>query len=169
MMEVLQYHPSEWDKAFLSEKDNLLFLLPQFKFNVEHIGATSIPNCRSFRNVDILLSLNRFEDILTVAMLLNSKDYKEIKELSSVDCVVLTKRTKVNGCGITLRVVEYASLTYNRFIAFKTLLRESFDKTQKYNLFRETLFKESDRNISKYNQVKYDYINSVIDENYKFE
>ena len=83
-MEVLQYHPSDWDKAFLSEKDNLFFLLPQFKFNVEHIGATSIPNCRSFRNIDILLSLNRFEDILTVAMLLNSKDYKEIKEFDEL-------------------------------------------------------------------------------------
>ena len=169
MEEVLQYHPSDWDKVFISERDNLLFLLPQFKFNVEHIGATSIPNCRSFRNVDILVSLNRFEDLLTVGMLLNSKDYKEIKELSTSDCVVLSKRTKVNGYGVTVRVVEYASMTYNRFIAFKTLLRESFDRTQKYNLFRETLFEETDRDITKYNKIKYDYINSIIDENFKFE
>ena len=169
-MEYLEYHPVDWDKAFISERDNLLFLLPQFKVNIEHIGATSINNCRSFRNIDILVSAHEFTDVHTIAMMLCSKEYKELKELSTMDCVVLVKKYKVNKrYGVTVRVVQYASNIYNRFISFKLLLKDSYDRVQKYNFFREQLFKQVNFNIAEYNKVKYDYINSLIDDNYKFE
>ncbi len=170
IMEYLEYHPVDWDKAFISERDNLLFLLPQFKVNVEHIGATSVNNCRSFRNVDILVSTHNFTDIHTIAMMLCSKEYKELKELSTIDCVVLVKKYKVNKrYGVTVRVVQYASNIYNRIVSFKLLLKDSYDRVQKYNLFREQLFKQVNSNIAEYNKVKYDYINSLLDDNYKFE
>ena len=168
-MEYLQYTPVKWDKAFASERDNLLFCIPNIKINVEHIGATSVPNCRSFRNVDILVSVHNFVDISIVAMLLLSKEYREIKEMSTIDCVVLVKKQKVYGCGITVRVVEYASMIYRRIMAFKQILRSSFDRAIKYNQFRETLFERHHTDVTKYNEAKYDYINSLIDERYKFE
>lgn len=169
IMDYLQYTPTKWDKAFASERDNILFYIPNIKINVEHIGATSIPNCRSFRNVDILVSVHNFVDISTVSMLLQSKDYKELKELSSIDCVVLVKKQKVYGCGITVRVVEYASMLYRKIMAFKAILRSSFDRTILYNQFRETLFAKNHKDIKKYNEVKYAYINGLVDERYKFE
>ena len=104
-MEIFEYKPQQWEQAFASEIDNLLFNLSQFKFNIEHIGATSINNCRSFRNVDILLSTKNFVDVSTIAMMLESKDYKRLPELSTIDCIVLVKKSKVYVCGITLRVV----------------------------------------------------------------
>ena len=168
-MEIFEYKPQQWEQAFASERDNLLFNLPQFKFNVEHIGATSINNCRSFRNVDILLSTKNFVDSSTIAMMLESKDYKRLPELSTIDCIVLVKKSKVFGCGITLRVMEYASLTYRRFLAFKTLLRESYARVQKYNEFRKTLFTRVNHDIKKYNEGKINYINNLLEENYKFE
>ena len=168
-MPYLEYKPELWSKIFVAERDNLHFLLPQFRFNVEHIGATSVANCRSFRNVDILVSVHNFVDISTVAMLLLSKEYREIKEMSTIDCVVLVKKQKVYGCGITVRVVEYASMIYRRIMAFKQILRSSFDRAIKYNQFRETLFERYHTDINKYNEAKYDYINSLIDERYKFE
>ena len=168
-MDLLDYKPTEWGKAFSKEKDNLLFLLPQYRFNVEHIGATAVNSCRSFRNVDILISVHNFSDIYTLAMILNSSEYKEIRELSSLDCVVLVKRTKVEGVGITLRIVEYASDIYNRFCAFMILLRESYDRVQKYNNFRETLIQQYPNDIKKYNEAKIDYINSIIDSKFKFK
>lgn len=93
-MPYLEYKPELWSKIFVAERDNLHFLLPQFRFNVEHIGATAVANCRSFRNVDILLSVHDFKDISTVSMLLASKEYKVIEEYSTVECIVLVKRYK---------------------------------------------------------------------------
>lgn len=167
--EVLAYNHKDWSKAFQMERDNILFLLPQYKITIEHIGATSVNNCRSFRNVDILVSVHNFADVYTITMLLASKEYKELPELSDINCRVLAKKHKVNDCGVTVRVVEYASDTYNRFISFKLFLKDSFDAVQKYNLFREALFEKVEHNISEYNRIKYDYINSLLDENYKFE
>ena len=166
---ILSFKSADWEKAFSIEKDNLLFLLPQYKMNIEHIGATSINNCRSFRNVDILISVNNFADIYTIAMLLASKEYKELPELGNINCRLLVKRHKVNGCGVTVRVVEYASETYRRFIMFRTLLNEDYNKVQGYNYFRENLIKKVEFDIAEYNRIKYDYINSFLDENCKFE
>ena len=166
---LLSYDIEKWKTAFNQEKTNILFLLPNYKVNVEHIGATSVNNCRSFRNVDILVSTSNFADIYTIAMILGTKDYKELNELSDLNCRVLARRNKINGCGVTIRVVEYASLTYNRFISFKLYLNDSYEHVQKYNYFREALFEKTNHNISEYNKIKYDYINAVLDENYKFE
>ena len=168
-MEVLQYHPVMWEKAFISERDNLRFELPKFRVTIEHIGATSVNNCRSFRNVDILLSVHNFEDIFTVAMILGSKDYRELRDLNTIDCVVLAKKTKVYGFGVTVRVVQYASNFYNRINCFQIYLKESRARVLRYNEYREVLFEKVHRNIAEYNRIKYDYINSIIDENFKFE
>lgn len=169
IMEVLEYHPTTWEKVFATEVNNLRFNLPKFRFNIEHIGATSVNNCRTFRNVDILLSVHDFKDIYTISMILQSKEYREVKEMSTVDCVVLSRKAKLYGCGVTLRIVQHASPTYNRFICFQIYLKESFTRVMKYNEFRETLFEQVKYNINEYNKVKYDYINSLIDENFKFE
>lgn len=167
-MQILRYRPKEWVKAFKSERSNLLFLLPQFKMNIEHIGATAVPNCRSFRNVDILISVHDFADISTIAMLLQTKEYVLVDQ-SDINCVVLAKKRKVLGERITVRVVQYASDTFNRFHAFDIYLRESIENVYHYNIFRENLFRETAYDIKRYNETKYDYINSHIDEMFKFE
>ena len=165
----LDFRPNEWDKAFISERNNLLFLLPQFKINVEHIGATSVNGCRSFRNVDIMISVHDFIDLQTIAMLLESKEYRLIKELSSMDVLVLVKKKKVNKVAVTVRVVQYASNFYNRAKAFKVLLQENYQRVEKYNKYRDELIQKVGYDIAKYNEIKYNYINSLIDENFKFE
>lgn len=169
MMSYLEYKPAIWDKIFVNEKANLHFHLPQYKFNVEHIGATSVPNCRSFRNVDIMISLHDFKDIHTVALLLATKEYKIIKERSTPDCMVLAKTQKYQKVGVTIRIVQYAGRWFNRCHAFLTLLRENYDRVIKYNNFREELFVKVNGNIAQYNQIKGNYINSIIDDNFKFE
>ena len=167
--EYLDYKPELWDKAFISERNNLIFALPDFKMNIEHIGATSVNSGRSFRNVDILLSVSNFADIYTIAMLLETKGYKEIRELSTLGVVVLVKQKKVNRQTITLRVVQYGEEFYRRALAFKTLLQESSDRIQRYNIFREELIKEVNLDIASYNKTKYEYINNLVDEHFKFE
>lgn len=166
-MELLRFRPKSWHQAFLSEKNTLYFYLPQFKMNVEHIGATSVPNCRTFRNVDILISVPQLEDISTVAMLLATKGYKVVDD-SNYECIVLVKKATVYGERITVRVTEYASLIYRRHILFKTYLENSYDNVQKYNIFRDHLFREVRGDMKRYNEAKIEYINNHIDEMFKF-
>ena len=166
-MDVLRYRPVAWVKAFQNEKSTLHFLLPQFRMNVEHVGATSVPGCRSFRNVDILISVSNFSDISTISMLLQTKGYNLIDD--NYKCVVLVKKKRVNGERITIRVVEYASQEYLRIVMFKTYLLDRIDNVNKYNIYREKLFADCGRNVIKYNEQKYDYINNHVDEMFKFE
>lgn len=167
IMDVLRYRPVAWVKAFQNEKSNLYFLLPQFRMNIEHVGATSVPGCRSFRNVDILISVSELKDISTISMLLQTKGYNLIDD--DYKCTTLVKKQRVNGERITVRIVEYASKEYLRITMFKTYLNDRVDNVNKYNIFREKLFEDCNRDVKKYNEQKYDYINNHIDEMFKFE
>lgn len=169
IMDYLEYHPSEWVKIFKSEYSNIHFLVPDLKYNVEHIGATSINSCRSFRNVDILISTSSLADIYTIAMLLGVSEYKELKELSTEDCVVMIKKKKYKKIGVTIRIMEYGSTKYVRFKAFKQLLQSDYNFVIKYNYFREELFKTVNFDITKYNEGKINYIESQLNEHFKFE
>lgn len=168
-VEYLEYRPTEWDNIFKKEFNNIHFLLPDMKVYVEHIGATSVNGCRSFRNVDVLVSTQNFADIYTAKMLLCIDEYKEIPELGNENCVVLVRKKKYGQIGVTVRVVEYGSETYLRFKAFKAILQEDYERTLKYNHYRELFFRQVDKDIKKYNEGKYLYINNLIDENWKFE
>lgn len=168
-VEYLDYLPTEWDRIFKKEYNNIHFLLPDMKIYVEHIGATSINGCRSFRNVDVLVSTQNFADIFTAKMLLCIDEYKELPELNKEDMVVLIRKKKYGSIGVTVRIVEYGSETYLRFIAFKNILHDDYERVLKYNHYRELFFKQVDKDIKKYNEDKYLYINNLIDENWKLE
>lgn len=165
----LNYNPRAWEKAFKEEKNNLLYFLANKKVTIEHIGATSIANCRSNHNVDILISVPKMPDIYTIEALLLSKGYREIKEFSTKDCLVLVKKSKVLDQSITIRIAEYASMIFNRIHAFKIVLKDEYDRVQRYNAFREELLDQCGKNWRKYHRIKVDYINSMIDEYFRFE
>ena len=168
-MKFLFFDPKGWTETFIDEKNNLLYYLKDYKVAVSHIGSTSYPGGRSNRNVDLLVSVTSLKDLSSVLVRLQSKKYKLIESSDNGDLYVLVGPSKVLGYGVTVRLMEYASTIYNRYQAFASLLKEDQDKVRRYNEFRLELVEKYGANWVKYNRLKQDYINMVIDENYKFE
>lgn len=168
-MANFEYQPEKWSDAFNQEKINLKFILGDIKVSIEHIGATSIPVCMSAKNVDILLSINDIIDATTVQNLLCNREYRLVPQYSDVDCLVLVKKTKVLGYGITLRIMQYASQRYNEFKAFKTYLMEDRSRVRAYNRFREELLKKCGADFETYRLTKQNYIEGIVKENFRFE
>ena len=165
---ALRFDPRGWTEAFKEEKNNLLFYLKSFKVAIKHIGATSYAGGMSNRNVDILIATSTFEDISSIQVRLESKGYKVISK-DQKDLVMLKSAKKVNGYGITIRVMEYASPIFNRFNAFETLLKENNRRVVAYNKYREEIYRRHYQNFDRYQQLKFNYINHLIDEKFRFE
>lgn len=168
-MNSLRFDPKGWEQTYITERNNLLYLLSNFDIAIEQIGATSIPSGRSNRNVDILVVANSIPDVSSITLKLQNSGYKYLNYLSDHEISTLVKQSKVKGYGITLRVVLNASMIHQRFNAFKMFLKEDYKNIKHYNNFREELLKKYKRDWKSYYRRKRDYINMVIEENVKFE
>lgn len=164
----LRFDPRGWDDAYNEEKNNLLYYLKGFQVGLKHIGATSYAGGMSNRNVDVLITTVSLQDISSVQVRLVSKGYKVI-DSTLPGLVTLVAPKKVEGYGVTVRIMEYASPIYNRFNAFDTLLREDQDRVTRYNEFRDEINLRCGPNFKKYQELKLNYIEALIDENFKFE
>ena len=164
----LRFDPRGWSETYEEEKNNLLYFLSGFQVGVKHIGATSYAGGMSNRNVDILIATQTMQDISSIQVRLQSKGYKLVDStLPGLSTLVGPK--KVNGYGITVRVMEYASMIYNRFNAFETLMKENQDRVTRYNEYREEISLRCGPDFQKYQELKLNYINGLIDEKFKFE
>ena len=164
----LKFDPRGWNAAYKEEKNNLLYYLKDFKVAIKHIGATAYPGGMSNRNVDILITTTSMQDISSVQVRLESKGYK-LLDSSSTDIVMLKSSRLVNGYGITIRIMEYASSIYNRYAAFEILLKENKHRITKYNKYRDDISVIYYTNFKKYQELKLNYINHLIDVHFKFE
>ena len=168
-MNSLKYDPKGWVKSYSTEKNNLLFFLSGIKFDIEHFGATSIPYCHSNRNVDILIVAQSIADVSLITARLQTQKYKFLTFLSTPEFSMLVSPKKVEGYGISIRVVLNGSVTHQRLIAFKDYLLDHISHVRHYNDFRETLSAKCGDDWKSYYRIKKSYINEIIDSNFKFE
>lgn len=166
---MLRFDPTGWNKTYVEEKNNLQYYLKNFKFAINHIGATAIKDGRSNRNVDILITVNSLKELSSIVVRLQSKGYKQIDYQEGHDIATLVTPKKVFGYGVTIRVMLYASDIFNRYNAFYTLLKEHGILIKQYNNFRDEIAKKTHNDYQTYRKMKIDYINQIIDEHYKFE
>lgn len=168
-MNTLKFEPRGWSKAYIEERNNLLFLLNNFKCEIRHIGATALATGRSNRNVDIMVIAHSLIDLSTIAFTLENHKYRPLEHLSSSEVYSFVGPKKVNGYGVTIRVILFASYAYNRFISFELYLKGNNKRIEKYNDFREALYIKYKKDWKSYYKRKQDYINDIIDQNFKFE
>ena len=165
----LKFDPSGWNDSFEDEKKTLLYYLKDFQITIKHIGATAYTGGRSDRNVDILILTKDIKDIFTIQTRLTSKEYKSVAIYNQSDLVVLVKKVKVLGYGITIRIMEYGSDIYSRYYAFMTLMKDDSGLIHRYNSYRYELKLKCGRNWKEYFKLKQDYIEMTINERCKFE
>ena len=168
-MKYLEFNPRGWRETFIDEKNNLLFYLKDFRVSINHIGATAFTAGRSNRNVDVLLTVSSLADLHSVLVRLQSKNYKLVEQSPKGDFFLLVAPKKVLGYGVSVRLMEYASPIFVRYQAFITLLKEDNSRVLRYNDFRLELIERCGNNWEQYKQLKQDYIDMMIDENFKFE
>lgn len=168
-MKALRYDPQGWEDTYITERNNLLYLLSNFDFTIEQIGAGSVTNGRTNRNVDILIAADSIPEVSSIASKLETYGYKPLHYLSHHEISTLVKRTRVKGYGVTIRVVNKASIIHNRIKAFMLYLNENYGHIEKYNEFRLNLYLKYQKNWKLYYKHKMDYISMVLKENFKFE
>lgn len=166
---MLRFDPVGWSETYKEEKNNLQYYLKSFKVAITHIGATAYKNGRSNRNVDLLVTVDSLSDLSAVVVRLQSKGYKLINYEEGHEVSTLVGPKKVLGYGVTIKVMLYASETFNKYNAFITLVKEHEHLIRQYNDYRFELTRKYRSDYNTYRKLKIDYINLLLEEHFKFE
>ena len=166
---ILKKYNDKWPEFFDYEKKMVSKYLSRFHVDsIEHIGATSACLCDTTGTIDVLIGLNSFTEVGSVTKKLSENGYTVVDKLSTPTCAFLYRKNADGNIVATFRICENASLTFLKFLGFKFYLSGDPKNAVKYNEFRKTLIEECKGNIKVYNQIKANYINSIIDEFCKF-
>ena len=156
----------QWRGYFEKEKAILLNALKGYKIDkVEHIGATSVVLCNTAGTIDLLLSIPSKMDMFTIKNILLRQGYLYNDSMSNNDVFLFYRKDKNNNVLSTIRLVEFASETYNNIKLFKFYLKEKDEHVIKYNEFRYSLATTCHGDYAEYEKGKKAYIESIIERN----
>ena len=154
----------KWHYYFEREKRILSDCLCDQKFiDIEHIGATSVVLCNTCGTIDLLLSIQSALDFFTIKNVLVIRGYSFIKEKSNSNMFFFIRRDDKKRIVATIRLVEMASVEYNKITIFKCYLKEKNEHAIKYNQFRQTLAVKVNQDYAKYEKGKAAYIESILE------
>ena len=163
MVKLIDFN-NNWKFFYQQEKERLSKILAsQEVCEIEHIGATSVVLCKTGGTIDILCTIQDKIEFFTVKNILVKCGYDFIDHLSDINnCLFFVRRNKDKQVVCTIRVVEQASDEHAKYIGFKQYLMASAMNVKKYNEFRATLIDNVAGDSKQYQQIKADYLESII-------
>ena len=162
MLRLIEFN-DKWKDYFDLEKQNLLNALRGQKIlSIEHIGATSVVLCKTCGTIDLLCVLHSKIDFITIKNLLCVNGYQYLASMSNDDCYTFARRNENKQIVAIIRVVEQASTIHKEIILFKGYLREKEKHVAAYNEFRKALLQQCGGNAKKYQEIKQNYIKSIL-------
>lgn len=81
MVELVNYE-TKWPVLYAFEKEKVTSMLKDFSIEVKHIGSTAIPNMSASPIIDVLIGIQRSEDLTSVIEILQNGPYVYIEEMN---------------------------------------------------------------------------------------
>ncbi|WP_210610584.1 GrpB family protein [Priestia flexa] len=79
MVELVNYE-TKWPVLYAFEKEKVTSMLKDFSIEVHHIGSTAVPNMVASPIIDVLIGVQRSEDLKSVIEILQNGPYVYIEE-----------------------------------------------------------------------------------------
>lgn len=159
----LEHHQRLYKNIFEREKKKLCVLLKKQRIKkIVHIGSTSVPFCLNGGVVDILIGIPNMLDLLTFNNILSRKGYKLLESQSSPSLLTFLINDDEGKLVATLRIAEYATPEYNKYIAFKNFLIKEKNNVLLYNKFRQSAVEIYEGNEEKYSEAKDKYFFTIF-------
>ena len=154
-------HKSEWKDWYESEKANLKKILGANVIKrIEHIGSTAIPNIWAKNIVDILLEVDRIEDLARVRDLLVKNGWLVMSESSNR--ISLNKGYTEQGFAEKVFHLHLRLMGDHDEIYFRDYLCQHPDIAQAYQELKLSLWKKFEHNRDAYTDAKTDFINHYV-------
>jgi GrpB-like predicted nucleotidyltransferase (UPF0157 family) len=182
MQVIIEPYNAEWPDVFLAGKTVIAIAIQHCSPTVEHFGSTSIPGLNAKPTIDILVGLNRQEDLDKTIKPMIEAGYTYIKKYeplwptrrffmqlqSSTSIppqVIDTNNNSVIGRDFislaNIHIIVKDSPDWTRMIAFRDFLRTHALIRNEYGELKEQLSKREYSDMNEYNDAKNSYVKQL--------
>lgn len=160
IVELAEYN-SNWKKEYEKEEKLLKEVLGDRIIEIHHIGSTSIEGLKAKPVIDIIVVINRLDEINEIEEMLKPYDYENRGQQGVPDRYFFAKGPEDERSHY-IHFVEPNSKTYYNQIYFKKYLIEHPEYIKKYCDLKQELAEKYADERPKYTAGKNEFITSVI-------
>lgn len=132
---VVPYDPS-WPAMFERERVRVLSALADLEVDVEHIGSTAVPGLASKPKIDILVGLQRWEDLAPAVDALLRTGYQDERQLPRPRTFSMKRGRPTTH---RVRFVERHGELWSELLSFRDALRADPELAARYGALKRDL------------------------------
>jgi GrpB-like predicted nucleotidyltransferase (UPF0157 family) len=180
---IIQQYDSSWVEKFNSHKSILESALALFDPSIEHIGSTSVAGLGAKPTIDMLVGLQKEDDLNKIILPVTNAGYVYIKKFepfmpyrrffqklisknnvavpSIIDIDYLTNHQEDFKVEANIHIILKNTDNWIRHLAFRDYLRNHEDIKQEYFHLKKELSKQEWADPNEYNGAKNDWIKKI--------
>ena len=159
---LVEYDPN-WEKIANSIINKLSYLLNDVILGIEHIGSTAIKKIKSKPIIDIVVGVNKLEDIFKYKIKLEKEGFIFGKSNRPNEEVLLVLNDNLGKTMCLIHVVIFKSDVWNRTVLFRDAVNDSEELRKIYSDKKEELFLKYKNNRKQYTKEKAEVIKFILE------
>ena len=159
---LVEYDPN-WEKIANSIINKLSYLLNDVILGIEHIGSTAIKKIKSKPIIDIVVGVNKLEDIFKYKIKLEKEGFIFGKSNRPNEEVLLVLNDNLGKTMCLIHVVIFKSDVWNRTVLFRDAVNDSEELRKIYSDKKEELFLKYKNNRKQYTKEKAEVIEFILE------
>ena len=154
-------HQDDWSYEYQKEKTLLLTLIGKYVIDIQHIGSTSINNCKAKPIIDIAIGIRELSKVDKIINILTYNGYEYHGNAGIEGRHFFTKGVKENRTHY-IHVEEKDGILWKNHIMFRDYLNKYNENVIKYNELKKCLAQKYPKDREKYALNKNEYIENII-------
>jgi GrpB-like predicted nucleotidyltransferase (UPF0157 family) len=158
------YQPS-WPQLYESEKMALLELIGEHVLTVEHFGSTSVPGLGAKPIVDMLVGVERLDQVAAWLDPLQQLGYEYLPHRTAFTSArYFFRKYPVGGsAGYHLHVLQPGNRYWSILLSFRNYLRQHAEVAHRYSQLKQQLAEQFPTDPLAYLHGKADFIQAVLE------
>ena len=162
---VLAEYKNEWPIIYSEEKRMLSEALKDYKTIIEHIGSTAIPGMMAKPIIDIMIGVNKEEDLLLCVKHLEIIGYVNFGECGRPGRIFMVKG-KPENCTHHLHIVKSGCKFWEDNLFFREYIKNNKHMADEYKNIKLNLIEEFKDSRTMYRIMKSEFIEKIISMKY---
>jgi GrpB-like predicted nucleotidyltransferase (UPF0157 family) len=161
-IQIVEYNP-DWPRRFAAEREQLAVVFRPLTVRIEHIGSTAVPGLGAKPIIDIMLGVDRIEDVQTSISALDANGYEYRPDMeATLPGRRFFVKPPAHPRKVHLHVVEHATPFWERHLRFRNLLRSHPAAAAEYLALKRRLAIEFADNREGYTDAKTEFIEAIL-------
>ncbi len=160
-VKILGYNP-EWKNEYLKEKTVLKNALKNYDVDIQHVGSTSIVDCKAKPIIDIAIGIPNLEYGKKLIQILQKIGYY-YNNAVSFDGSYFLKKCENDIETYFIHIEDKNSKTWKNHIVFRDYMNLNPQEVNKYSNLKEILAQKFYNDRKSYTKAKETYIKKIIE------